>query len=194
MERRGAPAGCLVLEVLARPTVDGGRPRLVGGDLDARDLRPIGARQVDERAAGVHHCDHRVDVALGRELRRRLGGEPGAVERQRDDLDGGEVGPGARDRDLLVLVRSLAARAHGADDLVADGERDAAGQCGRAAQGERSQAPVRHLLFELTARTDEDRRTASLVDCNTRARDLCPRCAPQRDELAVRVDDGDDDA
>ena len=53
VQGRRAPAGRLVLEVLARPAVDRRRAGLVGGDLDARDLGGVGAHEEDELAAGV---------------------------------------------------------------------------------------------------------------------------------------------
>src|SRR5206468_2670049 len=79
-------------------------------------------------------------------------------------------------------------------DLAVDDERYAAGERGGAVQRERAEPSVRHLLLHDTARPDEDRGGASLVDRNARAGDLRARCAAQLDHLARRIDDDDDDA
>ena len=73
-----------------------------------------------------------------------LGGESRALVRERGELGGGEVGGGARDRDRLVLVRRLAARADRADRLAVDLQRDAARQAAGAVERERAQACVRY--------------------------------------------------
>ncbi len=194
MERRGPAAGGLVLEVLARPPVDRRRARLVGGDADARDLRRVGAPEVDEGAARVDDGDHRRHAALRRRGAGSLGDEPGALLGQLRALGEAERGCRAGERDALVLVRRLAARPDRADDLAVDDEGDAAGERGGPVEGERAEASVGDLLLDLAARSDEDRRRPRLVERDARARDLRPRRPAELDQLAGRVDDGDDDA
>ena len=118
VQRGGPAAGGLVLEVLARTAVDRRGAGLVGGHVDARHLRRVGPQQVDQLAAGVDHGDHRRDAALGRHRARRLGRESRALVRERRHCGGREPRLGARDRDGLVLVRRLAARADRADHLA----------------------------------------------------------------------------
>ena len=61
-------------------------------------------------------------------------------------------------------------------------------------QRERAEPAARDLLLELAAGADEDRRGARLVDRDARAGDLRARRAPERDQLAGALDDGDHDA
>ena len=61
-------------------------------------------------------------------------------------------------------------------------------------QRERAEAPAGDLLLDLAAGADEDRGGPRLVDGDARAGDLRARRAAQRDDLAPRVHDGDDDA
>ena len=59
VQRGGAPARGLVLEVLARPAIDGGRARLVGRDPDARHLRTVRAPDAHQVASGIDDRAHR---------------------------------------------------------------------------------------------------------------------------------------
>ena len=60
-------------------------------------------------------------------------------------------------------------------------------------QCQRAESPGRHLLLELPAWAHKDRGGPRLVDGDPRACDLRARGAPQGDELAGALNDGDDD-
>ena len=73
------PPDGLVLEVLARPAVDRRRAGLVGRDVDARDLRGVGAVEVEQLAARVDDGGDGRDTAplrLGARGRRRRCARP----------------------------------------------------------------------------------------------------------------------
>jgi hypothetical protein len=194
VERRRATLRGLDLEVAAGPAVDGGRARLVGRDLDARDLRLVGAHEEHQRAARVDRGDDRRDSAPGRGVGRGLGGAARARVGEHRLLGDGERSRGARDRDRLVLVGRLAAGADGPDDLAVHDERDPSGEARGTVQGERAEPAAGHLLLHLAAGPDEDGGGPGLVDRDAAAGGLRAFGPAQGDELAPRVDDGDDDA
>jgi hypothetical protein len=191
VERRGPPGGRLVLEVLARAPIDGRGAGLVRRHLDARHLRGVGTVEVDQGAPRIDRADNRSDAALGGRLRRRLGRELRPVLREDRHLGGRELAHRPRDRAGFVLVGRLTAGTDRSDDLVADLERDAAGEAGGTVERERAEAAARHLLLHLAARAHEDRRGACLVERDARACDLSARGAAHPDQLSGGVDDGD---
>jgi hypothetical protein len=70
-------------------------------------------------------------------------------------------------------------------------QRNAAGQRAGAVERERPEPATRYLLLELPARAHEDRCGPGFVDRDPGAGDLRARGAPQRDQLAGALHDGD---
>ena len=97
VQRRGPPAGGLVLEVLARPAVDRRGARLVGRD--ARRWPPARRRaaQVHQLAAGVDDRDDGRDAARAATAPTASAATPRALVGERRDLGGRELGGGAGD-------------------------------------------------------------------------------------------------
>ena len=194
MKRRRPAAGRLVLEVLARPPVDRRGTGLVVGR--RRRSRP-GRRRVATMnmsvTAGVDARRHGRDPAPG--------GRSAASAASSRALVGRAAGLGGRELAAAPAIETDSSSS-GVSPLVpmapttspSTVERNAAGQRGGAVKRERTEAPVGDLLLHLAAGPHEDRGGARLVDRDARARDLRARRAPQRDELAPRVDDGDYDA
>src|SRR5438034_11129362 len=96
-------------------------------------------------------------------------------------------------RDVLVLLRGVAAHADRADDLAVHRDRHAALERRGAGQGEGGDPSGADLVLELLAGPAEDRRRAGLPDADLDARHLRVVEAVEHDEMAPVVHHRDDD-
>ena len=191
----GPPAGGLILEVLARPPVDRRGAGLVRRHLDARDLgvRRGGTRYI-ERAAGVDRGDDGRDAAL----RGRLGAAPRRPAAR----------PRRSGRRHSVVEKSAAAPAIETDSSSSGVSPLVPIAPTTSPSTFSGMPPVRHeapwsasapsrpsLTCSSISRLGRTKIAAvrALSTATRRARDLRARRAPQRDELAGRIDDGDHD-